>query len=55
MFPFLIAGLVIVHIWAFHTTGNNNPTGVEVRRTSKEDAEKAKEALEAAGGSVELK
>ena len=38
--PFLIAGLVIVHIWAFHTTGNNNPTGVEVRRTSKAEAEK---------------
>ncbi len=31
---------MIVHIWAFHTTGNNNPTGVEVRRTSKADAEK---------------
>jgi ubiquinol-cytochrome c reductase cytochrome b subunit len=31
---------VIVHIWAFHTTGNNNPTGVEVRRTSRADAEK---------------
>ncbi len=30
--PFIIAGLVIVHIWAFHTTGNNNPTGVDVRR-----------------------
>ncbi|MEO0547695.1 MAG: cytochrome b N-terminal domain-containing protein [Pseudomonadota bacterium] len=40
LLPFIIAGLVIVHIWAFHTTGNNNPTGVEVRRTSKEDAEK---------------
>ena len=40
LLPFVIAGLVIVHIWAFHTTGNNNPTGVEVRRTSKEDAEK---------------
>ncbi len=40
LFPFLIAGLVIVHIWAFHTTGNNNPTGVEVRRTSKEEAQK---------------
>jgi ubiquinol-cytochrome c reductase cytochrome b subunit len=33
LLPFVIAGLVIVHIWAFHTTGNNNPTGVEVRRT----------------------
>ena len=40
LLPFVIAGLVIVHIWAFHTTGNNNPTGVEVRRTSKEDAQK---------------
>jgi ubiquinol-cytochrome c reductase cytochrome b subunit len=38
LLPFLIAGLVIVHIWAFHSTGNNNPTGVEVRRTSKEIA-----------------
>ena len=36
----ILAGLTIVHIWAFHTTGNNNPTGVEVRRTSKEDAAK---------------
>ncbi|WP_371038676.1 MULTISPECIES: cytochrome bc complex cytochrome b subunit [unclassified Rhodosalinus] len=40
LMPFIIAGLVIVHIWAFHTTGNNNPTGVEVRRTSKAEAEK---------------
>ena len=40
LLPFLIAGLVIVHIWAFHSTGNNNPTGVEVRRASKEIARK---------------
>ncbi len=40
LLPFVILGLVIVHIWAFHTTGNNNPTGVEVRRTSKEEAER---------------
>jgi len=40
LLPFLIAGLVIVHVWAFHTTGNSNPSGVEVRRGSKEDAEK---------------
>jgi ubiquinol-cytochrome c reductase cytochrome b subunit len=39
LLPFVIAGLVIVHIWAFHTTGNNNPTGVEVRRGSKKEAE----------------
>ncbi|MFL4469194.1 cytochrome bc complex cytochrome b subunit [Tateyamaria armeniaca] len=40
LLPFVIAGLVILHIWAFHTTGNNNPTGVEVRRGSKEEAAK---------------
>jgi len=39
LLPFVILGLVVVHIWAFHTTGNNNPTGVEVRRTSKKEAE----------------
>ncbi|WP_438974897.1 cytochrome b [Roseicyclus sp.] len=39
LLPFVILGLVVLHIWAFHTTGNNNPTGVEVRRTSKKDAE----------------
>ena len=40
LLPFILLGLTIVHVWAFHTTGNNNPTGVEVRRTSKEDAAK---------------
>ncbi|SEN30315.1 cytochrome b [Palleronia pelagia] len=40
LMPMILVGLTAVHIWAFHTTGNNNPTGVEVRRTSKEDAQK---------------
>jgi ubiquinol-cytochrome c reductase cytochrome b subunit len=40
LLPFVIAALVAVHIWAFHTTGNNNPTGVEVRRGSKDEAKK---------------
>jgi ubiquinol-cytochrome c reductase cytochrome b subunit len=40
LLPFVIAGLVAVHIWAFHSTGNNNPTGVEVRRGSIEEAKK---------------
>ncbi len=40
LLPFILAGLTMVHIWAFHTTGNNNPTGVEVRRTSKSEADK---------------
>ena len=34
LLPFVIAALVVLHIWAFHTTGNSNPTGVEVRRDS---------------------
>ncbi|MEM6623769.1 MAG: cytochrome b N-terminal domain-containing protein [Pseudomonadota bacterium] len=40
LLPFLIAGLVVLHIWAFHSTGNNNPTGVEVRRDSVEVAKR---------------
>ncbi|MFQ6551036.1 cytochrome b [Aestuariibius insulae] len=40
LMPMLLLGLTVVHIWAFHTTGNNNPTGVEVRRSSKEEAER---------------
>ncbi len=40
LLPFVLLGLTILHVWAFHTTGNNNPTGVEVRRTSKEEAAK---------------
>ncbi|RPE64782.1 ubiquinol-cytochrome c reductase cytochrome b subunit [Pacificibacter maritimus] len=40
LLPFVIAGLVILHIWAFHHTGNNNPTGVEVRRGSVKEAKK---------------
>ncbi|MCC6863685.1 MAG: cytochrome b N-terminal domain-containing protein [Rhodobacteraceae bacterium] len=38
LLPFVIAGLVALHIWALHTTGNSNPTGVEVRRGSKQEA-----------------
>ncbi|MEM9989739.1 MAG: cytochrome b N-terminal domain-containing protein, partial [Pseudomonadota bacterium] len=29
LLPFLIAGLVILHIWALHVPGNNNPSGIE--------------------------
>jgi len=35
LLPFVIAGLVALHIWALHVPGNNNPTGVNVK--SKED------------------
>jgi len=40
LLPFVIVALVALHIWAFHTTGNSNPTGVEVRRGSKAEVEK---------------
>jgi len=35
LLPFMIAGVVVLHIWALHVPGNNNPTGVNVK--SKED------------------
>ena len=35
LLPFMIAGVVVLHIWALHVPGNNNPRGVEVK--SKED------------------
>jgi ubiquinol-cytochrome c reductase cytochrome b/c1 subunit len=31
LLPFMIAGVVVLHIWALHITGQNNPTGVEVK------------------------
>ena len=31
LLPFVILGLVIMHIWALHTFGSNNPTGVDVK------------------------
>jgi ubiquinol-cytochrome c reductase cytochrome b subunit len=31
LLPFVIAGVVILHIWALHIPGSSNPTGVEVQ------------------------
>ncbi|WP_342641303.1 cytochrome b [Rhodoligotrophos ferricapiens] len=31
LLPFVLAGLVALHIWALHVPGNNNPTGVAVK------------------------
>ncbi|MBM3543526.1 MAG: cytochrome b/b6 [Alphaproteobacteria bacterium] len=31
LFPFIIAGVVVLHIWALHVPGNNNPAGIEVK------------------------
>jgi ubiquinol-cytochrome c reductase cytochrome b subunit len=36
LLPFVIAGLVGLHIWALHVTGNNNPVGVDLRDPAKE-------------------
>jgi len=36
LFPFLILGLVILHIWALHIPGNNNPVGIDVKQPSKD-------------------
>ena len=34
LFPFLILGLVVLHIWALHVPGNNNPIGIDVKKPS---------------------
>src|SRR5688572_25997933 len=31
LLPFVIAGVVILHIWSLHIPGSSNPTGVDVR------------------------
>ena len=36
LIPFLILGLVVLHIWALHVPGNNNPIGIDVKKPSKD-------------------
>jgi ubiquinol-cytochrome c reductase cytochrome b subunit len=36
LLPFMIFGVVILHVWALHVTGQTNPTGVEVKNMKKE-------------------
>ena len=31
LLPFMIAGVVVLHLWALHVPGNNNPIGVNVK------------------------
>ena len=31
LLPFMIAGVVVLHIWALHHVGQNNPTGVDIK------------------------
>ncbi len=34
LLPFVIFGLVVLHVWALHVTGQNNPTGLEIKSRS---------------------
>ncbi len=34
LLPFVIVGVVILHIWALHIPGSTNPTGVDVKQPS---------------------
>ena len=31
LLPFMLVGVVILHVWALHVTGQTNPTGIEVK------------------------
>jgi ubiquinol-cytochrome c reductase cytochrome b/c1 subunit len=31
LLPFMIVGVVILHVWALHVPGNNNPTGIPIQ------------------------
>jgi ubiquinol-cytochrome c reductase cytochrome b subunit len=34
LLPFMIFGLVLLHIWALHIPGSNNPTGIDIKTKS---------------------
>ena len=34
LLPFVIFGLVVLHIWALHVSGQNNPTGLDIKSKS---------------------
>jgi ubiquinol-cytochrome c reductase cytochrome b/c1 subunit len=34
LLPFVIVGVVVLHIWALHVVGQNNPAGIEPRQES---------------------
>jgi ubiquinol-cytochrome c reductase cytochrome b subunit len=36
LLPFILCAIVALHVWALHVTGQNNPTGVEVKDVEKE-------------------
>ena len=34
LLPFVLTGIVVLHIWALHTAGQNNPTGLDIKQPS---------------------
>ncbi len=36
LLPFMIAGVVVLHVWALHVVGQNNPDGLEVQNAEKD-------------------
>jgi len=36
LLPFMIFGVVILHVWALHVPGNGNPTGIDVKDVKKD-------------------
>ena len=31
LLPWMIAGVVVLHVWALHITGQNNPAGIPIK------------------------
>ncbi len=36
LLPFMIVGVIVLHIWALHVVGQNNPDGIEIRDVEKD-------------------
>ena len=36
LLPFMIAGVVVLHVWALHVVGQNNPDGIDVKNVEKD-------------------
>ena len=34
LLPFVLVGIVVLHIWALHVAGQNNPTGLDIKQPS---------------------
>jgi ubiquinol-cytochrome c reductase cytochrome b/c1 subunit len=34
LLPFVLTGVIVLHVWALHVVGQNNPTGIEIKTKS---------------------